>query len=62
MCERPTVTDPSDSPVCAWCTERFLTPIAARCGTSVENIVELTVLSDKMLVDATLKRVCEESQ
>ncbi len=52
MCERPTVTDPSDSPVCAWCTERYLTPKAVRYSTSVENIVDLTVLSDKMLVDA----------
>ncbi len=61
MCERPTVTDPSDSPVYAWCTERYLTPIAVRYGTSVENIVDLTVLSDKMLVDATLEPVREES-
>ena len=61
MCERPMAGSP-DSPVCPWCIERYLRPIAVRCGTSVENIVELAVLSDKMLVDATVKRVEEESQ
>lgn len=60
LCERPMVD--SGKPICSWCIERYLTPIAVRSGTSVENIVELAVLSDKMLADATLKRVHEESQ